>query len=92
MDTKELFTYEEAMEYLGIKRSTLQAMMNDLDVPTQKFRYDRKRYITRFHVERMKHRREKPWEVNLPGDDQPAQEAERIRQRQKQGKPEKSVA
>lgn len=42
---RELLTYEEAMDYLGTKRSTLYAYATDLDIETKKFKRDRRRYF-----------------------------------------------
>jgi excisionase family DNA binding protein len=61
MEAKEYLTYEEAMEYLGVKRSTLYTLITDLDIPTKKFKRDKRRYLALADVKRMKEVREKPW-------------------------------
>ena len=61
MEGKEYLTYEEAMEHLGCKRSTLYTLITDLDIPTHKFKYDKRRYLAFADVERIKQIREKPW-------------------------------
>jgi len=61
MEAKEYLTYEEAMEYLGVKRSTLYTLITDLDIPTHKFKRDKRRYLALADVKRMKEVREKPW-------------------------------
>lgn len=64
MGTKEFLTYEEAMEYLGCKRSTLYTLITDLDITTHKFKRDKRRYLALADVERMKQIREQPWLEN----------------------------
>lgn len=61
MEEKEYLTYEEAANYLGIGRSTLYTMAKDLDIPTKKFKRDKRRYLALKDVKRMKEIREKPW-------------------------------
>ena len=61
MIEKEFLTYEEAMEYLGCKRSTLYNLITDLDIPTKKFKRDKHRYLALGDVKRLKQIRDKPW-------------------------------
>jgi len=61
MEEKEFLTYKEAMGYLGCKRSTLYSLITDLDVPTYKFKRDKRRYLALADVKRLKQLREKPW-------------------------------
>ena len=61
MEEKEYLTYEEVMSYLGCKRSTLYSLITDLDVPTYKFKRDKRRYLALGDVKRLKELREKPW-------------------------------
>ncbi len=61
MEEKAYLTYEEAMEYLGCKRSTLYSLVTDLDIPTHKFKRDKRRYLALADVKRLKELREKPW-------------------------------
>jgi excisionase family DNA binding protein len=70
MIQKEYLTYEEAAEYIGCKRSTLYSLVSDMGITTHKFKYDKKRYLTRADVERIKEIREKPW---LAGPDEERQ-------------------
>lgn len=60
-NSKPYLTWQEAMEFLGCKRSTLYQMVNNRDIPTHKFKYDKRRYFARADVERMKQLREQPW-------------------------------
>jgi excisionase family DNA binding protein len=69
MEEKEFLTYEEAMNYLGCKRSTLYSLIVDLDVPTYKFKRDKRRYLALADVKRLKELREKPWLGNTLSDD-----------------------
>jgi excisionase family DNA binding protein len=68
MEEKEYLTYEEAMEYLGCKRSTLYTLIIDLDIPTHKFKHDKRRYIALADVKRMKQIRERPWIADYDKD------------------------
>ncbi|OLD63678.1 MAG: hypothetical protein AUF65_01600 [Chloroflexi bacterium 13_1_20CM_50_12] len=58
---KEYFTYDEAMNILGCKRSTLYTFITELDIPTHKFKFDRKRYLAATDVKRLQEIKEKPW-------------------------------
>lgn len=72
MEEKEYLTYEEAMEYLGCKRSTLYTLIIDLRIPTHKFKHDKRRYIAFVDVRRMKEVRERPWIVEDKSDNRPS--------------------
>lgn len=61
MQEKEYMTYVEAMEMLGVGRSTLHTMMTDFQIPSHKFRYDRRHYLALADVKRLKEIREAPW-------------------------------
>jgi excisionase family DNA binding protein len=61
MEEKAYLTYEEAMEYLECKRSTLYSLITDLNIPTHKFRRDKRRYLAIADVKYMREVREKPW-------------------------------
>lgn len=63
MEEKKFLTYEEAMEFLGVKRSTLYTLVTDMDIPTHKFKRDKRRYLAITDVKRIKEIREKPWTV-----------------------------
>ncbi len=60
---KEFYTYQEAVDELGIQRSTLYTMMIDLGIKPHKFKYDRKRYIAAADIKRIKEVRETPWKA-----------------------------
>ena len=66
MNEKKYLTYEEAMEHLGIKRSTLYLLITEMKITAHKFKGNRKHYLAFADVEQMKERREtlqeKPWE------------------------------
>lgn len=59
--SKAYLNYEEAMEYLGMKRATLLNYVNDLDIQTHKFKRDRHRYLAIADVEFIARVRECPW-------------------------------
>lgn len=61
MEEKAYLTYEEAAEYLGVRRSTLYTQVKDMDITTHKFKRDKRRYLALRDVKRMKEVREKPW-------------------------------
>jgi len=61
---KEYLTYEEAMDYLGIKRSTLYTLITELNITTEKFKLDKKRYLSIASVKKIKEVRDKPWLLN----------------------------
>ncbi len=69
MAEKEYLTYEEAMDYLGVKRSTLYTMITEQDITSHKFKRDKRRYLALADVKRLKEMREKPW---LAGPDEEA--------------------
>lgn len=58
---KEYLDYQEAADYLGIKRATLYNYVNDLDIETHKFKRDRRRYLAIADVKRLEEIKEKPW-------------------------------
>lgn len=60
-EQREYLTVEEAAEYVGVKRSTLYYYINQLGIGTHKFLLDRRTYIARTDVERIKEVKEKPW-------------------------------
>lgn len=72
MTEKEYLTYEEAMELLGVKRSTLFTMITEQGIKPHKFRYDKRRYLALADVKRMKQLRESPW---LAGEETKPEEA-----------------
>ncbi len=63
MPDKDYLTYEEAMAFLGVGRSTLYTMITEQGIETKKFKYDKRRYLTVADVQRLKQIREKPWTV-----------------------------
>lgn len=72
---KEYFTYEEALEELGIKRSTLYTMITELGIKPHKFKYDKKRYLAVNDIKRIKEIRKHPWKTEVkpetPIEDKP---------------------
>ena len=69
---KAYLTYEEAADYLGLRRSSLYTMLVELGIKTHKFKFDRHRYIALDDVKRIKQIREQPW---LAGEDPQASQA-----------------
>jgi excisionase family DNA binding protein len=61
MQEKEYMTYAEAIEMLGVGRSTLHTMIADFKIPSHKFRYDKRHYLALADVKRLKQIREAPW-------------------------------
>lgn len=68
---KAYLTYEEAAQYLGIRRSSLYTMLVELGIKTHKFKFDRHHYIALADVKHIKEIREKPW---LAGEETEARE------------------
>lgn len=66
MADKAFLTYEEAMAALGYKRSTLYTRIKELDIPTKKFKRDRRSYLAIADVKQLKQLQESPW---LGGED-----------------------
>ena len=66
---KAYLDYEEAADYLGIKRATLYNYVTALGIKTHKFKFDRKRYIAIEDVKRLEKIKEQPW---LAGPDEEA--------------------
>lgn len=64
---KAYLDYEEAADYLGLKRSALYNYVTTLKIETHKFRLDKKRYIAIDDVKRMEKIIEEPW---LAGPDE----------------------
>lgn len=58
---KEYLTYEEVMDFLGMKRSTLYNVMLNLDIPSKKFKGSRRKYVALDDVKRIEKIRETPW-------------------------------
>jgi excisionase family DNA binding protein len=58
---KAFLDYEEAAEYLGIKRSTLFKYIAALKIKTHKFILDRRRYIAIGDVTRIEEIKKTPW-------------------------------
>ena len=72
MQEKEYYTYEEAMEILGISRSTLYAMVNDQGMKFHKFKYDKRRYLANADVKTLKQIRDEPWRAGESKPEEPA--------------------
>lgn len=66
---KAYLDYEEAADYLGIKRATLYNYITALKIQTHKFRLDRKRYLAIADVQRIDEIMDSPW---LAGPDEEA--------------------
>ena len=62
---KEFLNYEEAADYLGIKRATLYNYINDLEIETVKFKRDRRRYLAIQDVKKIGQVKETPWLAGL---------------------------
>ncbi len=58
---KEYLTLDEAAEEIGMKRSTIYPYLRALNIQPEKFELDRKHYISRQNVERIKALKAQPW-------------------------------
>jgi predicted DNA-binding transcriptional regulator AlpA len=60
-EEKPYLTVDEAMQVLGCARSTLSEWMKELHIQPKKFPRDRRLYLSRSDVLRIKRAREQPW-------------------------------
>jgi len=60
-EQKEYMTFEEASEYVGLKRSMLYNRVKKMGIQTHTFPMDRRAYLKMSDVERNKEVKEKPW-------------------------------
>ncbi len=65
---KAYLDYEEAADYLGVKRTTLYYYVTDLDIPTHKFKRERRKYIALADVKRIEEVMGKPWMAGPNGE------------------------
>src|SRR6266705_2857461 len=61
---REYLDYEEAGDYLGMKRATLFNYIDDLKLETHKFLRDRRKYLAMADVKRIEDVIDKPWLAN----------------------------
>jgi Helix-turn-helix domain len=75
---KAYLTYEEAMDYLGIRRSSLYSHITEMGLEPKKFRRNRLHYLTKEDVERIEKAIETPWVEEQPqvADDASDRESE----------------
>lgn len=73
-EEREFLTFEEAAQYVGVKRSTIYNYVEELGLKIHKFRLDRRSYLSRADVERIKEVKEKPWLAG-PDENKPTDEA-----------------
>lgn len=62
-EEKEFLTLSEAAEAVGLKRASLYYYIDKLKIPTQKFPYNRHRYIALSDVERIRTVKDSPWKL-----------------------------
>jgi hypothetical protein len=53
--------YDEASDYLGIRRTTLYHHVLDMEIETHKFKKNTRRYLTMADVKRIEEIMAKPW-------------------------------
>jgi len=53
--------YDEASDYLGIKRTTLYHHVIDMEIETHKFKKNTRRYLAMVDVKRIEKVMEEPW-------------------------------
>ena len=58
---KAFLDYDEASDYLGIKRTTLYHHVIDMEIETHKFKKNTRRYLAMADVKRIEEVVEKPW-------------------------------
>lgn len=72
-EQREYLTIDEAADYVGIKRGVIYNYIGSLGIKTHKFKMDRRTYISRVDVERIKEVKEKPWLAG-PDEENPIKE------------------
>ena len=58
---KAYLTYKEAMDYLGIRRSTLYNYITEMNLQPHKFKRDRRRYLAKEDVQKIEQAIASPW-------------------------------
>lgn len=58
---KAFLDYDEAADYLGIKRTTLYHHVVDMEITTHKFKKNTRRYLAIEDVKRIEKVMEEPW-------------------------------
>jgi hypothetical protein len=58
---KAFLDYDEASDYLGIKRTTLYHHVVDMEIQTHKFKKNTRRYLAMADVKRIEKVIEEPW-------------------------------
>lgn len=71
---REYLDYEQAGDYLGMKRATLFNYIDDLKIQTHKFIRDRRKYLAMADVKRIEEVMDKRW---LAGPDRSAEKDEK---------------
>ncbi|OLD63824.1 MAG: hypothetical protein AUF65_01060 [Chloroflexi bacterium 13_1_20CM_50_12] len=71
---KAFLDYDEASDYLGIKRTTLYHHVIDMEITTHKFKKDRRRYLAIADVKQIEKIMEEPWLAG-PDNEEKHQEA-----------------
>lgn len=61
MDQKEFYTIDEAAEYIGWNRATVFEWVKALDIERHRFLRNKKTYLARADVEKLKEIKGKPW-------------------------------
>jgi excisionase family DNA binding protein len=73
---KEWVTLEEAAAQMGIKRATIYYYLKDLGIEAQRFGRDRKGYLSRADVEKLKDYKENPWKYAKPQKSEQGEEGD----------------
>jgi hypothetical protein len=62
---KAFLDYDEASDYLGIKRTTLYHHVIDMEIETHKFKKNTRRYLAMPDVKRIEKFIEEPWTAEI---------------------------
>lgn len=73
---KAFLTYEEAMDYLGVRRSSLYNYITEMNLETHKFKRDRRRYLAKVDVEKIEQAMKEPWALEQNGEEAKSEVAE----------------
>lgn len=60
-EDEEFMLLDEAAKSLGMTRATIYNYMNDLNIKTQRLGRDKRSYLSREQINRIREYKEKPW-------------------------------
>jgi len=85
---KAFLDYDEAADYLGIKRTTLYHHVVDMEIQTHKFKKNTRRYLAMADVKRIERIMEEPWLEAGPDREEKKQQPKSAQEKQDKAKQE----